>query len=139
MDSTLLNRLENFTEKVTESGCWIWTKALNELGYARISYLGKSWFAHRVAYIAKHGNIPEGTVIDHTCRTRCCVNPNHLEAVTQSENVRRGLRGRMNPQRQATQCKNGHEYDDSNTYWRKNGTRMCLACKQNREKNRSSN
>lgn len=73
------------------SGCWFWMGGLSERDYGVI-YLerGRSIRAHRIAYEMTRGPIPEGLVIDHLCRVHCCVNPDHLEAVTQGENVRRG-------------------------------------------------
>lgn len=71
--------------------------------------------AHRVAFELWVGEIPPGLVLDHTCRVRHCVAPEHLEAVTQVENV---LRSRGLPAIHAakTHCHRGHAFDEQNTY-----------------------
>lgn len=73
-----------------ETPCWIWTGRLTESGYARFSCGNRETRVHRAAYEEFVGAIPEGKVIDHLCRVRKCVNPDHLEAVSQQENVARG-------------------------------------------------
>jgi hypothetical protein len=75
------------------SGCWLWTAYLDRDGYGTIRIGLAKFRAHRVAYDAKKQTIPPGLQIDHLCRTPCCVNPEHLEAVTPGENTRRGLTG----------------------------------------------
>lgn len=75
---------------VPESGCWIWTGELNRNGYGRVWRLGRRVMAHRAMYELLVGPIPEGLVLDHLCRVRCCVNPKHLEPVTVRENTIRG-------------------------------------------------
>lgn len=74
------------------SGCWTWTGVLSD-GYGQVWNEGRMVGVHRVVYEAAYGPIPDGLVIDHLCRNPSCVNPLHLEAVTQSENARRGLNG----------------------------------------------
>lgn len=82
---------ERFWKKVIQKDkCWLWTASLDRDGYARIAIGGKVRFAHRISYESYKGPIPQGMSIDHLCRTRNCVNPNHLEAVTHKENVNRG-------------------------------------------------
>lgn len=71
------------------SGCWLWAGADNGVGYGK--FRGK--YAHRVSYEMRHGSIPTGLHIDHLCRVRCCVNPDHLEPVTNKENAQRGDTG----------------------------------------------
>lgn len=71
------------------SGCWLWAGADNGVGYGK--FRGK--YAHRVSYEAAKGPIPDGMHLDHLCRIRCCVNPDHLEPVTNAENARRGKAG----------------------------------------------
>jgi hypothetical protein len=73
-----------------ENGCWNWTAALRN-GYGVIGQKKSLLYAHRVSYELLVGLIPVGYQIDHLCRNRRCVNPAHLEAVTQQENIRRQL------------------------------------------------
>lgn len=72
------------------SGCWHWVGWESGNGYGKVSYKGRDSMAHRVVYLLLVGEIPEGTVLDHTCRVRCCCNPDHLEPVTVRENTLRG-------------------------------------------------
>ena len=80
--------------------------------------------AHRVVYEALVGPIPDGLWIDHLCRNRSCVNPDHLEPVTPKENIRRGVKSKRN----WTACPKGHTYTPDNTYWRPTGQRRCRDC-----------
>lgn len=73
---------------ISETGCWEWTGAAASTGYGRI---GGSDYVHRVSHETYKGPIPEGHQVDHLCRNRICFNPQHLEAVTQEENLRRQL------------------------------------------------
>lgn len=79
---------------VTESGCWLWTGAVDFSGYGTAFYKRKQTRAHRASYEIHFGPIPNGLTIDHLCRVKCCVNPAHLEAVTLRENNLRGWKFR---------------------------------------------
>lgn len=115
----------------TPCGCWLWTGAKNENGYGFTRLGGrdaKQSVAHRAVYLALIGPIPDGLVLDHTCRTPACVNPAHLEPVTQRENL---LRGRTIQARNKakTRCLRGHALSGDNLIVRPNGGRGCRACK----------
>lgn len=72
--------------------CWVWRRSTNNTGYGSASVNGRSVMAHRHYYITRVGEIGPGLELDHLCRVRSCVNPDHMEPVTHAENVRRGSR-----------------------------------------------
>ncbi len=85
-------RFASKIESDPETGCWNWTGARDRHGYGRFGIRGKTVFAHRFMYQISVGDIPDDMVIDHLCRNPSCCNTDHLEIVTQGENVRRGVR-----------------------------------------------
>jgi hypothetical protein len=115
---------ERFWAKVNKTDeCWLWTASRVGGGYGRFHPTnGVSVYAHRWAYEQLVGPIPEGLQLDHLCRVRQCVNPSHLEPVTQAENIRRGAL-------YVVECPKGHAYDEANTYRRPGGQRSCRACR----------
>lgn len=115
------------------NGCHIWTGAKAGRGYgvlvvgSRTDGSRRMVYAHRWAYARAKGEIPSGLTIDHLCNNPACVNPAHLEAVTQYENSMRGTcPTAMN--RRKTHCPAGHAYDEANTHVDAKGGRHCRAC-----------
>lgn len=110
-------------------GCLVWQGHISKRGYARwsINRPGAPE-AYRVVYIEERGPIPDGMMLDHLCRNRACVNPDHLEPVTNKENILRGTSpSAMNARK--THCIRGHEFTPENTRIRKtDGARVCRAC-----------
>jgi hypothetical protein len=125
---SLHQRLERYIERVTESGCWIWLGSVHENGYGVMSFANERARVHRLAYELYRGPIPLGLVLDHKCRVRCCVNPDHLELVTIGENVLRGI-GPTAKNAVKTHCKRGHELAGDNLVMVKTG-RSCLTCRR---------
>lgn len=108
--------------------CWLWRGTIMPNGYGTFtSERGGSALAHRIAYELAKGPVPDGLPLDHLCRVRHCVNPAHLEPVTNQENLRRGD-GWTGQRARQTHCKHGHPFDEANTRIRPNGTRQCRAC-----------
>lgn len=108
------------------NGCWQWRGCMHSEGYG---VYGKSpKYAHRMSYERARGPIAAGLQIDHLCKDRACVNPDHLEAVTQSVNILRGdSPGALSVR--TGRCGRGHEWTPENTYVRKDGGgRQCRAC-----------
>lgn len=128
----MLNRLMSKVEMITESGCWIWVGACNTAGYGHLVYMDKGkkrWIdTHRASYLLYRGTILKGLVLDHLCMVKCCINPDHLEAVTaQENNVRKN--------KHITHCPVGHPYNELNTYFHKRSMkRDCKACRSRRSK-----
>lgn len=118
--------IDRLHDKIVVIGsCWVWLGSLDVKGYARFrDDAGRKVSAHRFSWTHKNGPVPDGLVIDHLCRNRCCCNPAHLEPVTNAENIRRGF---VNWRKFRTHCKHGHEYTPENT--RMVGTeRRCREC-----------
>ena len=119
-----------FYARPDPQGCWRWTGFVTPDGYGTIrDSSGLTRKAHRVAYEAWVGPIPDGLQLDHLCRVRDCCNPAHLEPVTSQEN---SLRGETAAARHAsaTHCPQGHEYTPENTYSSKRGERDCRDCRR---------
>jgi hypothetical protein len=107
--------------------CWTWIGAKDAYGYGVVTRSGRCYKVHRLIYASHFGPIPDGLQIDHLCRVRHCVNPNHLEAVDQRTNLLRGT-GPSALHAVKTHCVRGHEYNAENTIVRPNGSRWCRAC-----------
>ncbi len=143
-NGTVKSPAERFWPKVDKrpGGCWLWTGAVlrNGYGYFGLSCVRsapKSILAHRWAYIDANGEPPEGLVIDHLCRVRTCVNPAHMEPVTQQVNLLRGVGPALRRAHFAaiTHCVHGHEYTPENTYRNKrDGRRSCKECSRIRQR-----
>jgi hypothetical protein len=86
--------------------CWEYQSGIDKYGYGTVQINGKIWKAHRLSYILFIGPIPEGLNILHTCDNRCCINPGHLYAGTQKDNVKdcmeRGRRGKVGSKQKIT-------------------------------------
>ncbi len=76
-------------------GCWVWLGKVDQNGYGWKQFQGKSVLAHRWVFQMFNGWLPKHDVLDHKCRNRSCVNPRHLEVVSQTENARRGLNTKL--------------------------------------------
>jgi len=123
----MANRMAAFEANVMpepNSGCWLWLGYVMKNGYGQTSRDGRHVLAHRWSWQSVHGSIPDGLVIDHLCRNRLCVNPDHLEAVSQATNVRRGMGYSATVARTDT-CREGHSSDFIRL---KNGKRACRPC-----------
>ncbi len=131
-----LRRFLSKTEKTNT--CWLWKAGKTSRGYGCFYAQGKQGTAHRWAYEHHKGPVPEGLQIDHLCRVRHCVNPDHLEAVTQTENIRRGEGGRNMLDR--THCPKGHPYNEENTIsvkkQRGKAQRKCRVCRNEQQRRR---
>ena len=123
----LVERIAAYAMPEPNSGCVLFMGHLLENGYGRVLVDRRVTQAHRVAYEAEYGPIPPGLVIDHLCRVRSCINPKHLEVVTQRINI---LRGTSPSARNITKtaCLRGHEFTKETTKRARDGHRACRVC-----------
>lgn len=117
---------ERFWSKVDDSGdCWLWTGSRSRSGYGQLAMKPHSpALAHRIAYQMVKGFIPAGMQLDHLCRNRACVNPDHLEPVDNRTNTLRGV-GPTAINAAKTHCKRGHSLADA---YVSKGMRYCRTC-----------
>lgn len=130
-------RFWRFVSPEPMSGCYLWMGADNQVGYGQMTINGRRVLAHRLSYEMYKGPIPDGLELDHKCRVRCCVNPDHLEPVTRRENVMRGQSPtRFNAEK--THCKRGHEFTIENTKIEPPNHRSCRTCIRERRRRRAA-
>lgn len=115
--------IQKFLSKVQQVGnCWMWSGSKTSAGYGQI-WTGRMNYSHRFSYELFVGIIPKGMTLDHLCRNRACVNPDHLEAVSLKENILRGYNSAAINSKK-TQCPQGHPYSGVNNQ----GSRICQTC-----------
>ena len=110
-------------------GCWQWIRYRDPAGYGRLRYGGDLVYAHRLSYELFVAPIPQGLTIDHRCRNRGCVNPEHLDVVSVKENILRGT-GQPACNARKTHCLRGHPLSGNNLYETPSrSSRSCRICR----------
>lgn len=121
-------------DRRSQDECWEWTASKSRDGYGKFWADGSMYSTHRLSFLMANGEIPEGLWVLHRCDNKPCVNPAHLFAGTREDNMldmeSKGRRKRY--WRNLTHCLRGHEFSESNTYVRTNGTRQCMRCTDER-------
>ncbi len=146
-DEAVIARFMSYVH-VLPNGCWEWTGEITKRGYGRFTYRGKREMAHRFSYEHFKGPIPDGLTGDHDCHKpaecfggcscphRRCVNPDHIEPMSNLDNCRkghgskRGIEASAAQKRAITHCPQDHPYDEHNTLVRPNGHRRCRECER---------
>lgn len=125
--------MERFLARIKPgpNGCILWIGTIETNGYGRFMINKRRVTVHRWFYEQKKGPVPAGLVLDHLCRTRNCVNLDHLEPVTDAENMLRGV-GAPAQNARKTHCLRGHEFEPE----RHQGQRRCLICRRMTERAR---
>lgn len=129
-NKTVLERFEEKYIPEPNSGCWLWLAMTNGFGYGQFKLsTNERVVAHRFSYQVYKGEIPEGKELDHLCRVRCCVNPDHLEPVFHAENCFRTSLGPVIKNWKKNTCAKGHKFVCVGSRKRQ---RFCLVCERDR-------
>lgn len=125
--------IQKFWSRVNKTdGCWTWTGPLNSGKYGLFFWKIRNWQAHRFIFEVTHGPIPSNKVVDHLCNNPSCVRLEHLQLLSNRENVLRG-RGISAVHARKTHCIRGHEFNEQNTMWNR-GKRNCKTCHRERHR-----
>lgn len=135
-DSRLPSRFWDRVIPEPNTGCWYYIGGTRGHGYGSFycSIAEKSVAAHRASWEAANGPVIQGKFLDHLCRVRICVNPSHLEVVTNRENIQRGYDAR----RPRGCCMKGHPMTPENIYIRPTGEHCCVTCRRMRKAERTA-
>lgn len=128
-------RFWSHVDKDSHHGCWVWTAGLHPGGYGNFWLDGRTINAHRYSWELANGPVPDGLHLDHICRNRACVRPDHLEPVTMQMNILRGVSpAALNARK--THCIRGHEFTEENTYRQPGNpnSRICRECVRIRQR-----
>lgn len=121
---SIADRLAKYV--ATAGECEVWTGFKNPLGYGVMTFRGQRFLTHRAAYLLARGQLTPGLVLDHLCRNPACCKPDHLEEVSNAENMRRGFSPPAISFR-TDRCFRGHEFTPENTAQKTRG-RQCRTC-----------
>lgn len=121
------NTVDGITARLVPdgTGCLLLPGAAKSGSYRYVSYHGRIWLLHKLLWEAANGPVPAGLQLDHLCHNRRCGNIDHLDPVTQSENLRRGVTSAAR-----LICKHGHALSFSNVYLDARGSRHCILCRR---------
>ncbi len=111
------------------TGHWFWLGKLSRQGYGRVGVDGRVYGVHRYVYSQLVGPIPDGMVLDHICRVRHCVAPQHLRVVTPAQNSLENSVSFCARRAVSDRCDRGHPYDNGNLIITKTGARLCRTCR----------
>ena len=112
------------------TNCWLWTKGVNRGGYGHCRLNGRQGNAHRLVYEDQVGSLPEGTELDHRCRVRLCVRPDHMVPRTRKDHIHQSPLTVGSRNSAKTHCDQGHEFTKANTYTRPGSARReCRTCR----------
>lgn len=123
MNKEIISRFMNFVNPEPNTGCWLWSGAIDKSGYGVFRLEGKNKKAHRMSYHIFKEDIPEKLQVNHKCDVRCCVNPDHLWVGTQKENILDAVSKKRMAMQKVTHCPRGHELSGDNLILHKRRTR----------------
>lgn len=127
MKEAILERFHQSISPEPNTGCWYWMNGCERTGYGQFCHSGKVWKAHRLSFAHYHRALEPGEVVHHKCEIPFCVNPDHLQATSQRDNVLLGNAPAAIQARQ-THCMRGHELSGENLFVTTDGRRQCLDC-----------
>lgn len=123
--------IARFTSKYLVVGnCWVWQSPLDRDGYGSFHFARKTRRAHRAAWFLYRGPIPAGMVVNHVCKNRACVNPQHLELLTARENALQDSLSPASLNARKTHCPKGHPFD--RVYGKQRYCSVCEGAKSKR-------
>jgi hypothetical protein len=131
MSEAIAQRFFKYVSIDPTTQCWNWTGGITGGGYGAFWFQGRTLAAHRFSYALDGKMLNPELVLDHLCRNTRCVNPAHLDQVTQRENTLRGdmIESQHRRKGKKTHCPHGHAFSPENTIVRKLGERVCRICK----------